>query len=542
MIRTRGLCDANAAICQLIYEPIQILFNSIKHLKTYAHIVYFVNKMQINLQSHEIILLKSLEDGRQRTIDELAAALKTDQSAIVRASLTLKKYELAEVSESETYIAKLTKEGETALKNGLPEKQLIREIIKIGPEAKLELIKFGSKNIAIGYAKRKGYISMNKTGRGIIIAITPKGHDSLKTPTPEELLLKRAVTTRKVTRKELELLKSRKLINYTSKTIRTIKSTPKGAELASHIKIKKQVSRLTPDLIKTGRWNSVALRKYNTTAPVSPVYPGKRHFVNQATDYVRKIWLEMGFKEMTGPIIQTSFWNFDALFVPQDHPARDIQDTFFMDLKSENPRKDKKLVEKVKKAHEEGVCNSSGWQYKWSHETARKVVLRTHTTVLSAQTLAQLKKDELPAKYFAIGRCFRNEALDWKHLFEFNQVEGIVVDKNANFRHLLGYLKEFFKKLGFERARFRPAYFPYTEMSVEIEVYYPKRDAWIELGGAGIFRPEVVEPLLGEPIPVLAWGPGFDRIIMDYYKIKDIRDLYKNDIKQLREMKQWMIG
>ncbi len=117
-----------------------------------------------------------------------------------------------------------------------------------------------------------------------------------------------------------------------------------------------------------------------------------------------------------------------------------------------------------------------------------------------------------------------------------------MVDKNANFRHLLGYLKEFFKKLGFERARFRPAYFPYTEMSVEIEVYYPERDAWIELGGAGIFRPEVVEPLLGEPIPVLAWGPGFDRIIMDYYKIKDIRDLYKNDIKQLREMKQWMIG
>ena len=146
----------------------------------------------------------------------------------------------------------------------------------------------------------------------------------------------------------------------------------------------------------------------------------------------------------------------------------------------------------------------------------------------------------MPAKYFAIGRVFRNEALDWKHLFEFNQVEGIVVDPDANFKNLIGYLKEFFAKLGFEKARFRPGYFPYTEMSIEIDVLHPERKQWVELGGAGIFRPEVVEPLLGEPIPVLAWGPGFDRIIMDYYKVMDIRDLYGNDVKQMREMKVWM--
>ena len=261
--------------------------------------------------------------------------------------------------------------------------------------------------------------------------------------------------------------------------------------------------------------------------------------MSQATEYVRKIWLEMGFKEMTGPMIQTSFWNFDSLFVPQDHPAREMQDTFFLDLEG---KLDNKFVKSIKKAHEEGIENSTGWQYKWSRELAKKTVLRTHTTTLSAQTLAQLKSDDLPAKYFAIGRCFRNEALDWKHLFEFNQVEGIVIDKDANFRHLLGYMKEFFGKLGFEKARFRPAYFPYTEMSMEVEVYHPKRKSWIELGGAGMFRPEVVKPLLGEDIPVLAWGPGFDRIIMDYYKLRDIRDLYKNDVSQLRGMKQWMLG
>jgi len=175
-------------------------------------------------------------------------------------------------------------------------------------------------------------------------------------------------------------------------------------------------------------------------------------------------------------------------------------------------------------------------------EEAKRLVLRTHTTVLSAQTLSEIKAKnlELPQKFFAIGKCFRNETIDWSHGFEFNQTEGIVVDRNANFRHLLGYLKVFFAKMGFEKVRFRPGYFPYTEPSVEIDVFHPEKKVWLELGGAGIFRPEVTVPLLGEPIPVLAWGPGFDRLLMDYYKIKDLRELYKNNITQLRKMKFWM--
>ena len=169
--------------------------------------------------------------------------------------------------------------------------------------------------------------------------------------------------------------------------------------------------------------------------------------------------------------------------------------------------------------------------------------MRTHTTCLSAKTLyelSKLPKEQRRGKFFAIGKCFRNETVDWKHGFEFNQTEGIVIDKDANFQNLLGYLKEFFKKMGFPKVRFRPHYFPYTEPSVEIDAWHPVRNEWIELGGAGIFRPEVTIALLGEWIPVLAWGPGFDRIIMDYYNIHDIRELYKNDVKKLREIKMWM--
>ena len=138
-----------------------------------------------------------------------------------------------------------------------------------------------------------------------------------------------------------------------------------------------------------------------------------------------------------------------------------------------------------------------------------------------------------------MGKNFRNETIDWCHGFEFYQTEGIVVDDNVNFRHLLGYLQDFYKKMGFEKVRFRPAYFPYTEPSVEVDVFHPERKCWVELGGAGIFRPEITVPLLGIKTPVLAWGQGFDRIIMDYYAIKDLRELYKNDLKQLRDMKFW---
>ena len=159
---------------------------------------------------------------------------------------------------------------------------------------------------------------------------------------------------------------------------------------------------------------------------------------------------------------------------------------------------------------------------------------------MSAQTLASLEEDKLPVKYFSVGKCFRNETIDWAHLAEFLQTEGIVIDKDANFRNLLGYLKEFFKKMGFEKARFRPAYFPYTTHSTEVEVFHPIHKKWIELGGAGIFRPEVVVPLLGKDIPVLAWGLGLERMIIDYYHLTDLRDIYKNDLKQLKEMKPWM--
>jgi len=306
-----------------------------------------------------------------------------------------------------------------------------------------------------------------------------------------------------------------------------------GKEIESDL-----IEEVSPEIIKN--WTKdKKFRKYDINSKAPEIYGGKKHFVNQAVDYTKRIWLDMGFKEMTGDKVVSSFWNFDCLYTPQDHPVREMQDTFFIkDVKAKI--KDPSIRDRVKKAHENGVGNSAGWRYVWEEKEAEKVILRTHTTAISAKTLSSLKKDNLPVKYFAVGKCFRNETVDWNHGFEFNQSEGIVIDRNANFMHLLGYLKEFFKKMGFENIRFTPSYFPYTEPSVEIHVFHNEKKIWLELGGAGIFRPEVVIPLFGEYIPVLAWGPGLDRTIMDYYSIKDLRDMYRNDVKDLRDKKGWL--
>ncbi|MBN1169559.1 phenylalanine--tRNA ligase subunit alpha [Candidatus Micrarchaeota archaeon] len=272
----------------------------------------------------------------------------------------------------------------------------------------------------------------------------------------------------------------------------------------------------------TGKKYSATGFDVNVPGPDAPL--GKNHPITSITRKMKAIMTELGFEEIEGSIVESSFWNFDALFQPQDHPARELADTFYLNHKSPLPQN--KLVERVKKAHEEG------WKYKWNPENAQKSVLRTHTTSLSARSLAALK-DKKPRKFFAIGRVFRNEATDYSHLAEFHQVEGIIAWEGAKFTDLLGILKLFYSKLGFEKIQFRPSYFPYTEPSLEIEVYFEEKKKWMELGGAGIFRPEVSIPLAGI-YPVLAWGLSLERPLMLALELDDIRTFYKNDLDFLK--------
>lgn len=337
----------------------------------------------------------------------------------------------------------------------------------------------------------------------------------------------------------VEALKKRKsFIRVEEKKIVTVVLTALGEALTKEEINSDVVNRLTPAMLKSGSWQDKEFRAYDIEMGVPSISGARVHFTNQAIDYIKNIWVEMGFREMTGNYVQSAFWDLDALFVPQDHPAREMQDTFYLPGKA---RLSAPLFSVVKEVHETGgKTGSLGWRYPFSKAESEQILLRTHTTVLSAQTIAGLKKEQLPAKFFAVGKVFRNEALDWKHLFEFDQVEGIVIDPDATLAHLKGYLQEFYSKMGYSQIRMRPAHFPYTEPSLEIDVFHPIRKEWVELGGAGIFRPEVVRSLLGFDCTVLAWGQGMGRIISEYWKITDIRVMYTNDLAMIRKAKVYL--
>ena len=335
-------------------------------------------------------------------------------------------------------------------------------------------------------------------------------------------------------------LKGRKdIVEIEDQKSMKVKLTDLGVKISKLNLDEDMLEALTPKILKQNGWKGKKFRRYDLSSSVPRVYGGKRHFTNQAKDYAKSIWLEMGFKEMSGNFVDSGFWVFDALFTAQDHPVREEQDTFYLKgMEAKLP--DKKIVDEIKKSHEGGIDGSKGWQTKWGEDEAKKVLLRTHTTNLSVKKLKEIAENkEFPAKYFALGKVFRNETVDWSHGFEFNQTEGIVIDENANFRQLLGYLVEFYKKMGYDKIRIRPGYFAYTEPSLEIDVWHPERKVWVELGGAGMFRPEVTIPMFGKHIPVLAWGQGFDRIITEFFGIKDLREVYKNDLNKLREGKVW---
>ena len=507
------------------------------------------------------LLLEFKRTNKNRMlVDDLVGSSDRDRTGMMRASEWLRKRDLIVEERTELHKIKLSERGKYAIKisklgtsmSGLPERLLARKIADKGSlpirdlfgicELTKEEYRYG-----FGFLKNNRYIEIQKGN----VSLSPKGTEFLIQSSPLEEALQRISQGKEIIEENMteidpsiiQALFHRGLVTRNTYLNIVVVLTEKGLDLLPLISEELEVlEELTSDILISNKWQDHIFRPYDINAPVLPRIPGKRHYYRQVTDYIRDIWLSLGFEEMTGSIIQPCFWNFDALFVPQDHPAREMQDTFYMKQPAFGKLPSANLVTAVRQAHENGGnTGSEGWKYKWSVEEAKKNVLRPHTTVLSARTLARLREEDqrYPRKFFSLGRNFRNETITWKHLAEFDQTDGIVVDPDATFRHLVGYLKTFFSRLGFPKARFRPGYFPYTEPSLEIDVYYPARKEWVEFGGAGVFRPEVVIPLLGEDVPVLAWGPGL-RMIMDHYKIDDMRRYYESSLGFLRNAKLWM--
>ena len=497
------------------------------------------------LHENERKVLQALSTEGTATTEKLAQQTGLGKDAVEKASDWAATKGVVVFNEEVSQFFALTDEGDVYSENGLPEKNLL-DLLKTGPKAIGELKKsLDGMNIALAWVRRNGWADIEKG----VLSITEKGKAIGEIP--EEQAIKKLKSGGKVNSQEfneseldtLEQLIKRKLVVQSETVTRYVAITDFGKQVLPEldsIKSERILTQLSPEMLSNGGWKGARFQTYDVSLPVPGTQPGKRHFYSQVIDYIRRFWVELGFKEMRGEYLELNFWNFDALYQPQDHPARDLADTFYMKTPFKGRLPESKMVEQVKLTHENGwTTGSKGWQYKWDPEVSARNVLRTHTTSLSVNQIAKLKMEDLPAKFFSVGRVFRNETIDWNHLAEFYQTDGIVIGEDVTFRDMKGYLKAYLEGLGLKKFRFRPGYFPYTEMSMEAEVWIEERGAWMELFGAGMFRPEVVKPLLGHDVPVLAWGPGLDRLVMLSYNVNRIRDLYSSDIDLVRRAKMW---
>jgi len=425
----------------------------------------------------------------------------------------------------------------------LPERRALRVLKKLDGIMSVKELQRSKKlgkpeiPIALGWLKRKGWADITKREGETILELTQRGRDALdKTGSDEKLVERMAkgdVKAEDAEKKAVQSLKQRKEI---LKELKVIKRLVTLTDLAHEVidlglKLKERVTQITPELIQSGKWKDVEFRKYDVNTFAPAIFGGRKHPMQQLISEIRTIFVEMGFSEIHYDFVQSTFWVMDALFTAQDHPVRDLQDTFYLSKPESIDLPEDGLVKRVKDMHEHGGdIESDGWQYQWNPEEAKKAILRTHTTVNTIRHLSQNPKP--PVKVFSIERNFRNETLDSTHLPEFYQIEGIVMEEDASFPMLIGVLKEFYHRMGFEKVKVRPAYYPYTEPSMDVIVWF--NDTWLELGGSGIFRPEVTEPL-GVKHPVLAWGLGLERLAMLRLGINDIRNLYISDLDWLRK-------
>jgi phenylalanyl-tRNA synthetase alpha chain len=460
-----------------------------------------------------------------------------DQVHIAGAGKYLSQHELVVVNETKSTIINLGSEGQKSIEIGLLEDRLWNWLISQKAEERtmknLLDSDFQRYETGPGVGILKG-LGVN-IERGIFVSLD----DSLVSLKIKERTLFLHSIHQKNT--EISALNEQLIKHFSSrKNLIQIEElinrnwilTEKGRQYdADNLEDVELIGEITPELLQGDSWKNAKFKPFDINAPAPTPAGGRPHPMQSLIDRIRSVFLEMGFSEIEGDYVQSAGWNMDALFIPQSHPARTMQDTFYLS----NPDKievEEKYLDLWASVHENGHdTGSKGWGVDFDKEESKKALLRTHTTVNTVRYIAN--NPDNPSRVFGIGRVFRQETIDRTHLPEFHQIEGIIHEPNANLPMLISTLKTFYAKMGYPDVRVRPAYFPYTEPSVEVDILW--RGEWLELGGAGLFRPEVTEPL-GTDWPVCAWGMGLERLAMLVLDLDDIRQLYQPDLERLRKM------
>ena len=502
-----------------------------------------IKKLVESLNPVERKVLKILDNFS--SVNDIMRVTQLKDVEVMRALQWLQNKNVVKLSEEQKELVLLDENGQKYLKYGLPEKKFLEAIEKSDSLSEL-LKKTGLSDeeltISLGVLKSKAAIEIAKE-KEIIVSITEHGKHLLKHGFPEEQFLKEKfpmeLNSLNVEEKFIleNLRKRKRIVKVDMSKITSAELTETGRKLIKEKIDEELIEKINPSLIKTDAWKGKKFRRFDVKINVPSIFAGRKQHYRRFLDEVRQKFTALGFKEMTGPIVETDFWNMDALFMPQFHAARDIHQGYYI----KEPRYAKDLPENIVKnvmaSHENGFnTGSKGWRYDFDVKRTHRHVLRSQGTACSTRMLAS-KNLQIPGKYFAISRCFRYDVIDATHLADFYQTEGIVVEENLNFSHLKGLLKMFAEEFAeTDQIKITPGYFPFTEPSAELHAKHPDL-GWIELGGSGIFRPEMVKPLLGREIPVLAWGIGIDRIAMFKLGLKDIRQLFSHDLEFLRNAK-----
>ncbi|MFX1318108.1 MAG: phenylalanine--tRNA ligase subunit alpha [Promethearchaeota archaeon] len=484
--------------------------------------------------------------------EAIATALSLKQDTVQSLLESLRNQKLIEDHESSTIQSyQLTQEGQRFAEKGLPEIRLVEILAQLGGEASVssleenKLLDTTEQQLAIGWARRNGWVSVTKRGEETWLLISSTAVNTIAQH-PLQLALNTARKTGELSLDAVDFdpktwksiqqdFEKRQLAQLSSRRTVTVTITPEGIKaLDASRRQKDMIQDLTPRLLKSMQWKNRDFLPYNLQAPTPPLYPGKKHPYVEFIDRVRRILIGLGFQEATGPLVELEFWNNDALFMPQDHVAREVHDSYQIRIpKGPGTLLNRTIAEQVAKTHENGWrTGSTGWKYKYSFDVARQLVMRSQTTAVSVRFLTQ--HPQAPLRMFSIDRNFRPEKFDATHSAEFLQCEGIIGGKGLTLRDLMGYLCAIAEGVGIKKLKFKPGFFPFTEPSIEGFIHIPGL-GWKEALPGGIFRPEVTLPL-GVDFPVLAWGIGVDRLAMAALGINDIRELVTRDLGWLRSV------
>jgi len=504
-----------------------------------------------NLHPLEIKVLTNLKEHAKLSTSLLIERLKFKEGHANQAFSWLNMKNLVkETSRIKHVFYELTDLGASYSKNGTPESRLITFLEK---QKKIKLpdittalgITFKEAGAAFSFLSKEGAVKMDEEKNVVFVCKV----ESKKLETIESLL-------NKVVKNEGHVLREDELTEEEKEVIASISKkrgasdvpfkiverdeilyefTPLASEVSEALEkagvTGEETGQLTPEMLKSESWKGKTFRAYNINLPPARMILGRSNPYVDFLESVKDKLVGMGFEEFDGPLVETDFWNSDALFMPQFHAARDIHDVYYIKNPSQAASIEEPYLTRVSQIHKDGGdTGSRGWNYEFDKDFTRRLILRSQGTVLSAK---QLRNAKVPGKYFGIARCFRSDKVDATHLSDFYQTEGIVLGKDVNLKTLLGILKIFAVEIaGATEVKYVPGYFPFTEPSIEVHIKHPVI-GWFELGGSGIMRPEVTKAM-GIDVPVLAWGIGIDRMALMALKLNDLRELFTNDIESVR--------